>query len=164
MNIRQRRATGHVRLTPQARDTLRVAARLAQRAELGGLAVGYRIGADVVVTDIIVVPDRAATRYSYVRREVVARVALETYLLSLEPGSIQGYVGEWHTHAGSFPPSETDRRAMRAMVRTSPLSVALLVAALRPGGVDVDLYALISGLDKFAGRARGAFVPVPIST
>lgn len=164
MEIRQHRATGNVRLTSQARDALRVAARSAQRAERGGLVVGYRIGADVVVTDTIAVPDRAATRFSYVRREVVAREALDTYLLSLEPGSIQGYVGEWHTHAGPFPPSETDRRAMRAMVRSSPLPVVLLVAALRPGGVEVDLHALLSELDKFAGRARGAFLRVPVAT
>lgn len=161
---RKRLTSGKVRLTSQARDALRTAAVAAKDRERGGLAIGYRVGPDVVITDVVAVTDTRATRSSYVRGDVAARQTLDAYLNHLEPDTIQGYVGEWHTHAGPFPPSETDRHAMRVMVRNSELPVVLLVASLGLNCVDVDLHALISARLSVPGRARGAFLEVAVTT
>ena len=165
MRRRQERPTlGNVQLTSQVRDALRVEARAAKDVERGGLAIGYRVGPDVIVTDIIAVADTTATRSSYIRGDVAARATLNAYLMHLEPDSIQGYVGEWHTHASPSPPSETDRRAMRAMARSNELPVVLLVAALSLNRVDVNFYALISGQGRVGDRARGAFLDAMLTT
>ena len=116
------------------------------------------------MTDVLAIDDSTASHSSYVRGDAAARAGLEDYLSLLEPTSVQGYVGEWHTHAGPFPPSETDRRAMREMVRRNELPVVLIVAALGVNRVDVDLWALISAHGKLPRRTRGAFLNAEIST
>ena len=149
-------SSGRLVLSDQPRDALRAAARRSIAREHGGILVGYRSGVDIVVEDILEVPDATANRTSYLRREDAARQTLTEFLKHIGSDTTVGYVGEWHTHPAPLPPSPTDQHAMRIMVRGNRYPVALVVAALHADTGAVDLHALISKANtlrsRFAGR------------
>lgn len=144
-----------VRISAQARDALGTAARAGLRAERGGILIGYRETHDVVVEDIVQVPDSTAGRTTYLRREGPAQQALDAYLDRAGADDALGYVGEWHTHPRPAPPSPVDHHAMRTMARRNRQPVALIVAALRDDHRSVDLHALISEPRRLRDRVTG---------
>jgi integrative and conjugative element protein (TIGR02256 family) len=142
-------------VSAQARDALRAAARKSAGKERGGLLIGYRDGNDIVVEDIVEVPDATAGCTSYLRRERPARRALSAYLARTSAEDVTGYVGEWHTHPAPLPPSPTDQHTMRTMARKNRNPVALVVAAHDPDGGTVELHALVSKPDTARSRLTG---------
>jgi integrative and conjugative element protein (TIGR02256 family) len=142
-------------VSAQARDALRAAARKSVAKERGGILLGYRDKKDIVVEDIIEVPDATAARTTYLRRERPARDALTAYLNRSGYDDAIGYVGEWHTHPASEPPSSTDQHAMWTMARKNRNTVALVVASLKTDHRTVDLHALISTPAGFWSRVTG---------
>ncbi len=163
-DVRDTHPVPEVRISAQARDALGAAARASLRAERGGILIGYRERHDVVVEDIVQVPDSTAGRTTYLRREGPAQQALDAYLNRAGGDDALGYVGEWHTHPRLAPPSPVDHRAMRTMTRRNRQPVALIVAALRDDHRSVDLHALISEprrpRDRVTGRHTVALVSV----
>lgn len=154
---RDTRPTHRLLVSPQARDALRAAARKSVTTEHGGILVGYRVGNDIAVEDIIEVPDATAARTIYLRRERPAREALANYLERAGQDETVGYVGEWHTHPAPQPPSTTDKHAMRTMARKNRNPVALVIAALDADHQTVDLHALISRPGSLRSRLAGRY-------
>lgn len=130
-------------LAPQARDSLRAAARTSRDRERGGILIGYTTAEALFVDDALLVPDDTAGRAHYTRRFEPADDLLANYIRgSTDP--LIGYVGEWHTHPESAPPSATDRAAMQQMTHRNRGGVALVVAALGFDGVSVEFFGLIN--------------------
>ncbi len=152
-----------VQISPQARDALGAAARASLRVERGGILIGYREGQDVVVEDLVQVPDATAGRSTYLRREGPAQQALDAYLDRARADDALGYVGEWHTHPGPAPPSPVDHHATRTMARRNRQPVALIVAALRDDHQSVDLHALISEPRRLRDRVTGRHTVAVVS-
>ena len=157
---RDTRPAPRLRVSAQARDALRAAARKSVTAERGGILLGYRDGNEIAVEDTIEVPDATAARTTYLRRERPAREALSGYLERTGHDDVIGYVGEWHTHPAPQPPSDTDRHAMRTMARKNRNPVALVVAALGTDHRTVDLHALISTPNSLGSRLTGRHAAV----
>ena len=162
-NVRNTHRVPEVRISAQARDALCAAARASIRTERGGILIGYREDHDVVVEDIIRVPDSTAGRTTYLRREGPAQQALDAYLDRAGADDALGYVGEWHTHPRPAPPSPVDHHAMRTMARRNQQPVALIVGALRDNHRFVDLHALISEPRRLRDRVTGRHTVAVVS-
>ncbi|KRE41610.1 hypothetical protein ASG74_13935 [Knoellia sp. Soil729] len=147
-------------LSAQARDALRAAGRASRTRERGGILVGYMEGRTIVVEDALTVPDPRANRTAYVRRPGPAKEVLDNYLRHTD--ALAGYVGEWHTHPEPAQPSPMDHAAMRAMTRRNQYPVAMVVAALRPGGT-VQFHALLGQPDTWPHRLAGNHISVPVT-
>ena len=103
--------------------------------ETGGLLIGYRHeDGTVSVTQVIEVPDASATPLSYVRRHEDAARILEDFLNRQDPDTIEGYVGDWHTHPARAVSSPTDLGTLAQNAALDGHSVALLT--LMRGGED----------------------------
>jgi integrative and conjugative element protein (TIGR02256 family) len=152
-----------VRISAQARDSLGAAARASLRAERGGILIGHREGNEVVVEDLVEVPDSTAGRTTYLRREGPAQQALDAYLDRAGADHVSGYVGEWHTHPRPAPPSAVDHHAMQTMARRNRQPVALIVAALQDDHRSVDLHALISEPRRLRDRVTGRHTVAVVS-
>jgi integrative and conjugative element protein (TIGR02256 family) len=100
--------------------------------ETGGILLGYREGADVVVTHALVVDGPGASARRYVRDDVRANQLLNEFLAQRAADDPLGYVGEWHSHPAPSGPSPTDIAALRTTAKASSDPIALLVHA--PGG------------------------------
>lgn len=147
-----------ITLTDQARQALIAVARRSAAIERGGLLVGFREGSDILVEDILEVPDTRAGRTTYLRREGPARAALDAYLARPGTDKLVGYVGEWHTHPRPVGPSAVDEAAMRAMVRANRRTVGLIVAALDDDLRTVQLHGLVSAAPTPWTRVAGRWV------
>lgn len=163
-DVRATHPVPEVRISAQARDALCAAARASLRAaERGGILIGYRETHDVVVEDIIQVPDSTAGHTTYLRREDPGQQALDAYLDRAGADDALGYVGEWHTHPRPAPPSPVDHHAMRTMTRKNRQPVALIVSALRDNHRSVDLHALISEPRRLRDRVTGRHTVAVVS-
>ncbi|MFF1400774.1 Mov34/MPN/PAD-1 family protein [Streptomyces sp. NPDC058287] len=85
--------------------------------ETGGILLGYREDADIVVTHALVVDGPGASTHRYVRDDVRANARLAAFLAPRAESDPTGYVGEWHSHPAPFGPSPTDVAAMQATAR-----------------------------------------------
>lgn len=148
-----RSALPELKLTAQAADRLHAAARESRRRERGGILVGYRSTAGLVVEDALPVVDELASHQRYVRRSAHAGEVLTRYLQNQHDGMI-GYIGEWHTHPLPVPPSTTDHASMAMIALRNTDCVALLVAALQRDLRSVSYYALASEPSRHALRRR----------
>jgi len=115
------------------------AARRARPAETGGILLGYRDGAGIVVTDAVEIIDASASPAAYRRRRRVAQEALDT-ALTREHDALVGYVGEWHSHLGRQPASRQDRLELADLARLAGDSVALLVIMVRDRQHQLDAH------------------------
>jgi integrative and conjugative element protein (TIGR02256 family) len=121
------RTHGELHLTTAACET--IAAEAAQRlpVETGGILLGYREAANIVVTHALVVEGPGASRSRYVRDDVEANRILEEFLKQRSSDDVIGYVGEWHSHPAPSGPSPTDHAAMREIAKRSSGPVGLVV-------------------------------------
>lgn len=133
--------TPELRLSDQARDRLRAAARASRRRERGGILLGYRSTNGLVIEEALDVADESAGHGRYLRRSKRAQEVLATYLKHQVDPMI-GYVGEWHTHPSPVPPSAVDHASMFIMAVRNKEQVALVVAALKSDRKGVLYYAL----------------------
>lgn len=129
--------------------------------EAGGVLLGYREDANVVVTHALVVDGHGAATNRYVRDEVSANMLLAEFLAQRADDDPTGYIGEWHSHPAPSGPSPIDVAAMRATARTSDGPVALLVHA--PGGAE-PFFGLIARRQRLGcTTVRKATVVLPPS-
>ncbi|MGV9560237.1 Mov34/MPN/PAD-1 family protein [Streptomyces sp. NPDC003522] len=128
--------------------------------ETGGILLGYREDANVVVTHALVVDGQEASTHRYVRDDVTANACLAAFLAQRAGDDPTGYVGEWHSHPAPSGPSPTDVAAMQATAREHDGPLALLVYA--PGGAD-PFFGLITRRQRW-GRVtskKAAVLPPP---
>jgi integrative and conjugative element protein (TIGR02256 family) len=118
-----------------ARDALDDAVRAGRDAlpkETGGILLGFRTPAQVVVTRVLVIDDPRSSRTRYLRRRRRAQQQMTQALV--DAPSVVGYVGEWHTHPESQRPSGMDVRAVGEIARLAGGAIALLVVAFPARG------------------------------
>lgn len=96
-------------------------------AETGGVLLGYREDADVIVTHALVVGGKPASTNRYMRDDVKANELLRAFLKERADDDPTGYIGEWHSHPAPCGPSPTDVSAIRATAKSSDAAIALLV-------------------------------------
>ena len=125
-------AAPRVVLLEHARDAMIQAATTALPLETGGILLGYREDGDIVVTDLIVVPNPSATPRQYTRDDIEANALLRDWLLNHPEDSLTGYVGEWHSHAGLGAASGLDLTSARATARKAKAAIALVICSPRP--------------------------------
>lgn len=131
-----------VRLTGPVLSEIRAAASASEPRETGGLLLGWWDANDtIVVRHAIEVPDRLATRTSWVRRPRLARAALSEALTALSH-PLLGYVGDWHSHPLPCPASQRDQASLARTSLQYPQPVVLLIQL--PGD-DIDLRAAQGG-------------------
>lgn len=118
-------------LTSDALRTMHNAGRGALPFETGGILVGFRDRAAVIVTRALVVVDESSTRVAYQleRERAEARLAE----LRAQVPDVVGYVGDWHTHPRDAPPSALDLRSFERAAASSRDLVALVVIPFRDG-------------------------------
>ena len=127
-----------------------------QEVETGGILLGCRHSTDIYVSEFVEVPDRTSTRSSYVRRETVAAELLEGRIGAHQEGSLDGYVGEWHTHPERQGPSRTDRSEIKKISKHSCDEIALIVVVYDPCASQWEP----AGYCARSGRARRAAIKV----
>lgn len=110
-----------------AAATERAFARLPR--ETGGILIGWRDGRNIVVDQLVEVPDDTSTGHRYHRRHAPAQHHLDQHISG---DNLLGYVGEWHSHPAPHPPSPTDRRAIRGAARHAHGPIALIVLQIWP--------------------------------
>lgn len=118
--------------------------------ETGGILLGWRDINRMHVARFIEVRDPNAKHVTYERNHAAAQAALKAMKAELPPGSLLGYVGEWHTHPALQPPSRQDRKELKALGRMTALPVAMIVIATN-GVRQVQAYALAA-----SGRTIGS--------
>ncbi|WP_406723574.1 Mov34/MPN/PAD-1 family protein [Streptomyces sp. GD-15H] len=128
--------------------------------ETGGLLLGYREDANVLVTHALVIDGEGASTHRYVRDDIRANVLLAAFLAQRADDDPTGYVGEWHSHPAPSGPSQTDVAAMHATARASDGPIALLVYA--PGGAD-PFFGLIVRRQRFGrlSSKKATVLPPP---
>ncbi|UXA13660.1 SAVED domain-containing protein [Mycobacterium sp. SMC-8] len=95
--------------------------------ETGGVLLGYREDADIIVTHALVVDGKLPSVNRYVRDDVKANELLGAFREGRADDDPIGYIGEWHSHPASSGPSPTDVHAIRATAKSSDAAIALLV-------------------------------------
>ena len=122
--------------------------------ETGGILLGWRHSTGVYVSQFIEVPDRLATRRSYLRRHALATERLENSIGALPEGSPVGYVGEWHAHPNRQGPSRTDRNQLKRISERRTADITLIVASYDQGAAQWTPV----GFCAKSGRVRQAVI------
>ncbi len=122
-----RRTPARIHLRKDAHSVITSGTAKRLPAEAGGILLGYREDADIVVTHALLVDGKSASTNRYVRDDVKANELLHAFLNQRATDDPTGYVGEWHSHPAPCGPSSTDITAMRATARSSDAPIALLV-------------------------------------
>jgi integrative and conjugative element protein (TIGR02256 family) len=136
-------AKPHIRMSSAAFASMRETLRTALPKEAGGILVGWRDGADVIVADALLVPDGGAQATHYVRRYAAASEVLDAYMeTATDP--LAGYVGEWHTHPAAVPPSQIDEKTIANLAVQSDSPVALVVLAWDRSRDDADFHGVVA--------------------
>nr|WP_300144502.1 SAVED domain-containing protein [Propionicimonas sp.] len=144
-----------IQLSPKARESIAAETARHMPFETGGILLGYREGADVMVTHALVVEGSGASGDRYVRDDVEANRMLSEFLKDRGSDDFTGYVGEWHSHPAPSGPSSIDHAAMREIARTSGDPVALVVHVPNPA----SFVGRIARRQRF-GRVQVADVPI----
>ncbi|MFW0774964.1 SAVED domain-containing protein [Paenarthrobacter nitroguajacolicus] len=118
-----------IELRPEAHETIAAESAKNLPTEAGGILLGYHESATVVVTHALTIASALATSNRYVRDDVKANASLKEFLKDRAKDDPVGYVGEWHSHPASVGPSPTDINALRAIAKTSPGPVAMIVCS-----------------------------------
>lgn len=148
-----------IELSKDAYETIATETATHLPVEVGGILLGYKEDANVVVTHALVVNGQGAATDTYIRDGVRANVLLAEFLAQRAVDDPTGYIGEWHSHSAPSGPSPTDVDAMRATAKMSDGPIVLLVYA--PGGAD-PFFGLIARRQRFARVAtREATVSLP---
>lgn len=123
------RRPARIELKSEAYET--VASETAKRLpfETGGILLGYREDANIVVTHALVIDAPGASASQYVRDDVKANELLGVFLAQRASGDPTGYIGEWHSHPAHSGPSPADITAMQATATANDGPIALLVHA-----------------------------------
>lgn len=126
--------------------------------ETGGILLGYREDADVVVTHALVVDGPGASAHRYVRDDVRGNHLLAEFLAPRADDDPTGYVGEWHSHPAPSGPSPTDVAAMQATAREHDGPIALVVHA---PGAQQPFFGLITRRQRLGRVTSKAATVLP---
>lgn len=109
-------------LTEHAQDQLRQLGRAALPVETGGILLGCHVDGRSVVTEVVEIPDTAATATRYRIPEGNAQAAVAA---ARESDGRVGYLGDWHSHPSGAGPSPLDVAAMLSLAadedKTQPI-------------------------------------------
>lgn len=114
----------------------------AQPHETGGILLGWRATAEVVVRDMVEVPDTKAGHAHYERDYGRTESRLDAYLGECDDPAV-GYVGEWHTHPRPSGPSPLDRSTMFGIAAATADAIGLLVVAHDAGRRTSSAFGLV---------------------
>jgi proteasome lid subunit RPN8/RPN11 len=129
-------------------------------SESGGILIGFRVGHDVYVADVLEIADDHSTGSRFVLRESPREKALASYRHDA-PESPFGYVGSWHSHPAQAGASRRDMRTLRQEARAAQDLVAMLILIRDPGGWAVEAAV---GYSRHAGARRGRWRRSPQPT
>jgi len=116
--------------------------------ETGGLLVGYRHeDGTVTVTRVFEVADPRATPTKYVQRHDAASRILYHFLSRQEPNTVEGYVGNWHTHPSHVGSSTTDLETLARHAVLDGHAVVLLTLMRAEEGWLPDWYVATAAPD-----------------
>lgn len=129
--------------------------------ETGGILLGYREDANIIITHALVVNDQEASSDKYVRDDVKANGLLHEFLVQRAGDDPIGYIGEWHSHPAPARPSVTDVSAIRATAKISDGPIALLVYALSESNPFFGLIARRQNLGRVTTQDVVVSLPPP---
>lgn len=128
-------------LVSVAQGALTLASRHAREGlpkEVGGILVGWREGANVIVVqDLLLVPHDGPSPIRYDREHEPADALLQRYLDRAANPNL-GYVGEWHSHPATQPPSSMDLSTIRGIAAHLAEPVALIVLMAHRNGHSIE--------------------------
>jgi integrative and conjugative element protein (TIGR02256 family) len=127
--------------------------------ETGGVLLGYREDADIIVTHALVVDGERASASRYVRDDVKANELLRAFLEDRADDDPIGYIGEWHSHPAPCGPSPTDVHAIRATAKSSEATIALLVHIPSSSPAFSGIVAARGRLGRVSTRAATVLLP-----
>lgn len=127
--------------------------------ETGGMLLGWRDGADRIVTDAIGPGDRALHgRYAFLPDHEWQRKEL-AFAFAESLGDLD-YLGDWHTHPGGHAEmSAIDHATLRRIGRRVPGAMTLIAAGDRDRG-----WRMGAWLHRRTGFLRSTAEPRPIRT
>jgi integrative and conjugative element protein (TIGR02256 family) len=135
------RSPARIEIRSEAHEAIASATAELLPVETGGILLGYREDASIVVTHALVVSAPGASANQYVRDDVKANELLREFLAQRASDDPTGYVGEWHSHPAPSGPSSTDFEAIRATAAANNGPIALLVYAQSASNPYVGLIA-----------------------
>ena len=118
-------------IDPDALEAASTHAIKATPNETGGILVGWHDHTTVVVTSMLTVTDKTAGHTHYIRNHQRAQKVLDAHRQTCGDHRV-GYVGEWHSHPASQPPSSVDYNALADLTLETTQQVALVVLAVHP--------------------------------
>lgn len=143
--VRRRDASPY--LVSVAQGALTLASRHARDGlpkEVGGILVGWREGADVIVVqDLLLVPHDSPSHFRYDRDHPPADELLQQHLAQAANPHL-GYVGEWHSHPAPQPPSNMDLSTIRSIAARLAQPIALIVLMAHRDGNSIEPVARIA--------------------
>lgn len=122
-----KRAPARIELKDDAHAVITAETAKRLPAETGGILLGYREDADIVVTHALAVNENKASTHKYERDDVIANKLLSDFLSERSIDDPTGYIGEWHSHPAPCGPSSIDVAAMRSTARSADGPIALVV-------------------------------------
>ncbi|WP_370500240.1 SAVED domain-containing protein [Mycolicibacterium sp. jd] len=128
-------------------------------AEAGGVLLGYREDADIIVTHALVVDGKLESTNRYVRDDAKANELLRAFLKDRANDDPTGYIGEWHSHPAPCGPSPTDVHAIRATAESSDAAIALVVHIPSSPAAFSGIIAARRRLGRVWTRAATVVVP-----
>lgn len=117
----------HISADRAAVEAASFAATAALPLETGGILLGWRSPAGIVVIAMAEVPDPDAGPTNYRLRVDAANEVLAGHLATLPLDSPVGYVGSWHSHPGRARLSPVDLRTLHQDHESQGGPVAMLV-------------------------------------
>lgn len=135
------RAQPRIECSAEATAVLHQRAEAALPNETGGLLIGYRHeDGTITVTRAFEVADPRATPSSYVQSYDAASRILEDFLRRQTPDTVEGYVGNWHTHPAHAGSSRTDLETLARHAALDGHPVVLLTLMRLEQGWSPDWY------------------------
>jgi integrative and conjugative element protein (TIGR02256 family) len=97
--------------SPNVAKTVMAITTAALPLETGGLLLGWWSAGTVIIKDALEIADPNATSDAWSRHQETAQEVLDQALTRTAHPWL-GYVGDWHSHPKSCPPSSTDLRTI----------------------------------------------------
>lgn len=138
---------------------IRETAERALPRETGGILLGHRAATELVVAEVLEVPDSEATSNRYTRDRQQGQALLDARLATEAEGSLLGYVGDWHSHTRAADASDQDLGTLGAnSIADGDCLAVIITIRVAEGWQEI---AFASGMPS--GR-RTSVTKVPLST
>lgn len=159
-----RRGPRYIVASGEVLGQLRVHSERALPKETGGILLGYRTDESLVVAEAAEIPDPESSGVSYRRNQGIAQRLLDERR-EKEPGTLLGYVGEWHSHRCDEDASSVDFGTICEGTLEVGDSLGLIVVRRVGGGWEETAYATSRPRLRWTRAARFLGVSrVPVVT